>query len=423
MSPAHQNTNADAQPPIAVIGAGIVGICCAMYLQQAGQQVVLFDPEEPGSGASSGNAGLIVQGACSPEASQAGAREVLNMLLDPLGALTIRPSHLPRMIPWFLHFLAASRPHRIPKTAAAMYALNRHAVSSFAPLIKQAKAAEWFKLRPRIDLFESPESLAGSALKQSLLKKFGVSFQVLNGEEMRELEPGLAIPMAGGLIYSEDAYSPDPYQLARKLVVAFLAHGGQLVREKVRGFEFSEAGVGAIRTTAGRHPVAGVVVAAGAYSVPLAKQLGCKVSLQGERGYHTMLPNPGVEVKNSLLSQDRHFAITPMKDGLRLAGTAEFAKLDAPPNYARADKLVQNAQQILGPLNTQGATQWMGTRPATPDSLPIISPTPHKNAFLAFGHGHLGLTGAAITGQLIAQLVTNQPTATDTTPYHADRFK
>jgi D-amino-acid dehydrogenase len=166
-----------------------------------------------------------------------------------------------------------------------------------------------------------------------------------------------------------------------------------------------------------------VVLTGGAWSRGLAAALGARVPLDTERGYHVMLPQPGVEPRSAMLFPALGFGATPMAEGFRIAGTVEFGGLEAAPDWRRADALVAHAQRLFPGLGTDGAQRWMGYRPSMPDSLPVIGRSPkHANAYFAFGHGHLGLTLAAVTGRLIADLVAGRSPSLDPSPYRIDRF-
>ena len=169
-------------------------------------------------------------------------------------------------------------------------------------------------------------------------------------------------------------------------------------------------------------PADEVFITCGAYSKNLAAMLGSHVPLDTERGYHMMLPDPGIEVRQCMLFSSRGFGVTAMNGGLRLAGTVEFAGLKAAPNYARADVLVKNAREVLPGLETGGGKPWMGYRPSLPDSIPVISPSPnYRNAFFGFGHGHLGLTQAAATGRMLADLAEGRTPPINPAAYRIDR--
>ena len=211
--------------------------------------------------------------------------------------------------------------------------------------------------------------------------------------------------------------------MTQVLAEDFLRRGGRILREKVTGFEFGPSGVVAVCTARETHPAHRVVLAAGAYSRPLAARLGSRLPLDAERGYHVMLPRAGIDLKRTIVNGDRYFGMTPMLGGLRLAGTVELASVGAAPNYARADSLLRAARHSFPLLGETGATRWMGCRPSLPDSLPVLGRSPvHPDVYFAFGHGHLGLTGAATTGKIIADLVADRAAPIDITPFRADRF-
>jgi D-amino-acid dehydrogenase len=226
-----------------------------------------------------------------------------------------------------------------------------------------------------------------------------------------------------GVWFPRTRYTTDPGRLVRLLAAEVAARGGRFVRERVTGIDVGPEGPRALRTPAGAHPVEALVVAAGAWSRPLAAALGSRVPLDTERGYVVVLPRSGVTLGRALISGDYHFALTPMDAGLRLAGTDELAGLKAPPNPARAEKLVKSARRLFPQLGSEGSTWWMSYRPSFPDSLPVIARSPrYPSAFLAFGHGHLGLSLAAVTGRLIAELASGERPSVDLAPYRPDRF-
>jgi len=418
------NLSATGEPgQTVVIGGGIVGVCCAKWLQRDGQRVTIIDPNGPGEGCSSGNAGQFVTGYCVPLGLPGIVRQVPRMLLDPLGPLTIRWQYLPRLLPWLLRFTAASTARRVQKIADAMHALNKDAMQDFAPLLKEAGAEHLVVNNGRLDVYESEESFAKARVKFDLLRNCGVRTEVLDQQQIHELEPVLGDQFHRGVFYPDSAHTTDPLRLTQVLAEDFLRRGGRILREKVTGFEFGPSGVVAVCTARETHPAHRVVLAAGAYSRPLAARLGSRLPLDAERGYHVMLPRAGIDLKRTIVNGDRYFGMTPMLGGLRLAGTVELASVGAAPNYARADSLLRAARHSFPLLGETGATRWMGCRPSLPDSLPVLGRSPvHPDVYFAFGHGHLGLTGAATTGKIIADLVADRAAPIDITPFRADRF-
>ena len=247
--------------------------------------------------------------------------------------------------------------------------------------------------------------------------------EVLDAQGVRELEPALSPDVRHGVYFPEVAQTTDPFQLVQALAADFRRHGGVIQTERVTGFGFGPGGVEKVRTEGGPFAADAVVLAAGAHSKTLARRLGARVPLDTERGYHAMLPEPGVNLKVPVISGDFHCAMTPMDGGLRVGGSVELAGVDAPPNYARADKLVTVAKRVLPGLNDAGYTRWMGHRPSMPDSLPVIGKSPSiPNAIFAFGHGMLGLTHGALTGRIVADLAAGRNPPLDLTPFRPDRF-
>jgi D-amino-acid dehydrogenase len=166
------------------------------------------------------------------------------------------------------------------------------------------------------------------------------------------------------------------------------------------------------------------VVAAGAWSRPLARRLGTDLPLDTERGYHLQLPREAaVRPRLPVYSTERGQVCTPLAAGLRLAGTVELASLEAPADWRRADLLLANARRWFPEIDGRGAQRWLGFRPSMPDSLPVIARAPKvANAVLAFGHGHCGLMLGARTGELVRDLVLDRLPEIDVAPFRADRF-
>lgn len=226
----------------------------------------------------------------------------------------------------------------------------------------------------------------------------------------------------------ENGHCGDPLRFIRALAESFSRGGGRILRERATGFAFDGARVSAVRTEAGEHRCAALVLAAGAWSKPLAAALGDKLPLDTERGYHVMLRDPEVMPRTPTMSAEGKFVVTPMEAGLRIAGTVEFAGLEAPPDYSRARGLLRKGQRMYPGLardiGEERLSLWMGHRPSMPDSLPVIGAAPrHANAFYAFGHGHVGLAAGAMTGQSIAALIANRPLPIPIDAFSAGRFR
>jgi D-amino-acid dehydrogenase len=385
--------------------------------------VTIFDPVPPGESTSFGNAGMIQVEACVPLATPGVLKQVPKMLLDPEGPLVIRWRHLAAFAPWLLRFVAAARPDRVEGISIALAAILEHAAAAHKELARASGAEDLFRPTGELYVYRNESSWRAAREGHDLRRRRGVRLDELTGPEIRQLEPALS-PEVKYAVHSPDCLLViDPLALTQRHAEAFVRGGGAILREKVTDIELAGSGIRAVVTDKTRHAVDAVVLAAGAWSRHLAKRLGVRVPVTSERGYHTMIADHGVGLRMPLLNGDHRFGIIPMRGGIRLAGTAEFAGLEAPPNWRRADMLVPLAQKLIPGLKANGATRWMGHRPAMPDSVPVIGPAPGvANAWFAFGHGHLGLTMAAITGRLVADLVAGRRPAIDLAPYRADRF-
>ena len=409
-------------PPSIVIGAGIVGLCTALYLQETGRAVTLIDRLPPGEGTSFGNAGIISSGSVHPEAMPGIWKEIPHMLLQRLAPISVRPAYMPRLLPWFLRFLASSSTRRADASSVAIHALASRALEYLQPIVNKAGAQDLLRQSGVIYVHETPAQFAKAKLDCAYYERRGVDYELLDSAALAQQEPALRKGLAGGVLIRSAAQTLSPLALSQKLFALFIEQGGEFRQEEVAGFITEGGRVRAVRSVSDL-PCAEVFVTAGAYSGALSKQLGSAVPLDTERGYHLHCAAPGVELVRPLLFGGRAFAATSMQDGLRLAGTVEFAGLKAPPLYRRAQVLGEQARDLFPGLNTAQGKPWMGYRPSMPDTVPVISASPHfANAFFGFGHGHLGLTQGAVTGALLALLADAKPSPIDLAQYRIDRF-
>jgi len=407
---------------VTVIGAGVVGISCALFLQRDGHRVTVIDPGGPGEGASQRNAGFISSGSVIPIATPGILRRVPKMLLDPRAPLAIRWRYLPWIAPWLVRFLRASAPDRVEAISVALKTLLDLTHRSYDEATAGNDARRYVQRRGLIYTYETDAGLEHAKWAMGLRRRRGVEFEVLSGDEVRRREPAVHPKVRHGVFYPGTWFVSNLLEFVGALASEVTRNGGELIRARVTGVEMGRSGPRRLRTSAGPRDVDVVVLAAGAWSRPLAGRLGARVPLDTERGYVATLPR-AAGPRIPLLSGDHSFAITPMEDGLRLAGTVELAGLQAPPNYRRAHVLVELGRRVLTDVNADGATYAMGFRPSMPDSLPVIGPSPrHPSVFFAFGHGHLGLACGPATGMLIAAMVAGRPLPCDVSPYRADRF-
>jgi len=409
---------------IAVIGTGVIGVCAAAWLQRDGHRVTFVDPGEAGEACSFGNAGSISPSACLPVGMPGMWRRVPGWLSDPDGPLTIRPAYLPRVLPWLLRFLRASRPAEVERIARAMRALLSPVFDCYEPLLQRAGAMSLLRREGCLYVYSSREAADRWKWGMDLRRTLGVELRDIGPDELAAMEPDLDERFRFGLFAPENGSAADPSALVKALYSQALNDGAAHLRARVAGFEKAGGVVGALRLDDGeRLAVDGVVLAAGAWSARLARGLGLRIPLESQRGYHVTLPNPGVKLTRTVMAVEENIMINPMSVGLRLAGTVEFAGLDAPPRYGRAEALLRRGHDLFPRLVSAERRFWMGHRPCLPDSMPVIGRAPRlDNAWLGFGHGHVGMCGGASTGREIANLVAGRAPQIDLAPFRPDRF-
>ena len=408
---------------VTVVGAGIVGVSCALYLQRDGHSVTVLDPAGPGEGASKSNAGFLSSGSCVPTSTPGILWRVPKMLLDPLAPLAIRWTYLPRLAPWLVRFVRAGAPARVETISIALARLLELTPESYAELLAESAAGRYVRPGGVLYTYETDRSFEDAGPSLELRRRRAIEFETLHGADVHRREPALAPTIRHGVFYPKTMFCTDPGGLVRAMAQDFVRRGGEVIREEVTDIEIGPRGPRALRGGGARRELDVLVIAAGAWSRPLAARVGARIPLDTERGYVVVLPRPGVVPRIPVLSGDYNFAVTPMDAGLRLAGTVELAGLQAPPNYARAEKLVRAARRLLAEVNSEGAVYSMGFRPSTPDSLPVVGPSPrYPSTFLAFGHGHLGLTLGPVTGRIIADMIGDRPPPVDPAAFRADRF-
>ncbi|MGB0087687.1 MAG: FAD-dependent oxidoreductase [Rhodomicrobiaceae bacterium] len=395
---------------IAVIGAGVVGLAIAVKLRREGYRVTIFEPDEPGSHTSAGNAALIMTAQISSLSQPGIWRKVPAMLTDPNGPLVVRWTHLPKMMPWFMRFLRNSSSRRCEKIAETLAPLVTRSLDAWLNLVGPSEGAKLFRRDGLLYVFKDQKNFRAGQNEAEFRGRHGVHSEVIAAEELRQMEPALGPGLAGGILYPDSGHCIDPMALSASLSSAFRTGGGELRRTRVRQLASASGGMVRLITDDGELAVDEAVVAAGIWSSDLVKPFGVRPMLAAERGYHLMLSNPQISLRRPILAGDDRFVVTPLKGGIRLAGTAEFADVDAKPDWRRADILMGLAKTILPQINgEETATRWMGPRPSTPDSLPIIGRTP-KNSHIvcAFGHGHLGLTLGAVTAEIITDIIASR---------------
>lgn len=406
-----------------VVGAGIIGTSLAYALQKRGRSVVLLDKGEVGRGASFGNMASIAVTEFMPASRPSVWRQIPGWMLDPEGPVRVRPSYMPKLIPWFARFVAASRPGKLRELEAQGAALCKRVYNDLLPLLRETGLEGELTAEGCLSLYTDEAEFRADREHIEILERFGFPHQRLTGAEARELEPELSDSIGMAVLFPQNRSLRDPHRLVMKLAEAFQAMGGRIERGEVAGFD-RDGRIAGVRLTDGRSLAADeVVLCAGAHTGRLSKMLGEPMPLETERGYHTQIMSPGLSMRHSIIWPARAFMVTPTAGGIRVGGTVEMAGLDAAPDYRRARITVKRAQAALPNLRRENATEWMGHRPAFPDTVPVMSASAKvPGVFYATGHGHLGVTYAATNARLMADLITGAAPPIDMRPYRVDRF-
>lgn len=408
---------------VAIVGAGIVGLAIAFKLQEAGRRVVLIDRKGMAEETSRGNAGAFAFSDVIPLATSGVMRKLPKWLSDPLGPLAIRPEYVPRIMPYLIRFWRAGWPDRVAASVKAQSALMRLARREAESLIASAGLGHMVRSDGVLELYESEAELRGTARDDAAKAAEGIEFRHVRGAELAELQPGLSPRLVCGTFIPRWQTVSDPYDFAVAVGEAALARGARLEKAEVAQLRPQDDGVVLELADGTARRAGAVIVAAGAWSARLTAALGDAIPLETERGYNTTLPDAGFDLRRQLVFPGHGFVVTPLSSGLRVGGAVELGGLDLPPNFKRADAMLHKAARFMPGLRTSGGTQWMGFRPSLPDSLPAIGFSRRSRRIVyAFGHGHLGLTQAAGTGALVAELLAGAPPALDLSPFSPQRF-
>lgn len=412
-----------ARPNIAIIGAGIIGVAIACRLAREHERVLLVDPLAPGSAASFGNAGHIATEQIFPMAAPETIRAVPRLLFANESPLHIRPRYALKIAPWLLRFAWASRPSAFRRGVRALRSLQERSHESMAKLCADEGVSDLLRMRGHLVIAESKKALRELEARRLPLERHGIECMMLSADEAAARAAFLKPDIAGALLLTRTGHVLDPHRFCARLHERFGAAGGRTLRARVERVETLGDGGFVLRHEAGAVKADKLILAAGAWSAPLARQLGHVVPLDTERGYHVTAEGApdlgGIAVE----SHERKIIMTPMTRGLRIAGFVEFGGLDLPPNPRRHAQLKRHLRELAPTLELGALSEWMGFRPSLPDMLPVLGASPaNPNAIFAFGHQHLGLTLAAITAELVADLANGRKPTVDLSPFRPDRF-
>jgi D-amino-acid dehydrogenase len=408
---------------VVVVGAGIVGASAALALQRDGHRVTLVDRDAPCAGASFGNAGAIVNASCAPTAMPGVAFDALRMIGRPLAPLSIRPAYLHRILPWLIRFIFESRRTKVVDNARNLHALTRRSIQGWRLLTRNTGLAELLHEGGWLTVYETERSFNNSSEERELMNANGVPYEILGAGDIQDLEPNLAPVFTYGIFNRDSLRISNPQRMVQGMVDLLIATGGYYQQFDVRSLEIHGPKI-LLNSATSSITADKVIIAAGAWSKPLALQAGNRLPLDTERGYHLMLPMENSRLlSRPIMNAESICALVPMDTGLRLTGQDELAGVDAAPDYRRIRRLLPVAKRMLPGIEGDEQSVWMGCRPSLPDSLPVIGFARRSaNILYAFGHQHLGMTMGPATGLIVADMVAGRDSGIDLAPYRPDRF-
>lgn len=389
----------------------------------AGEQVTLVDRVGPGESCSYGNAGGLSPSISFPLATPGMYRQIPGWLLDPDGPLVLSWKHLPAAAPWLARFLREGLPRRAETAAQGVRTMMRETFEDYEPLFAFAGAKSLIHKVGQLYLFNTEEGFAKEAGAIQVRRELGFAQEILDADGLRKYEPDLAPIFRHGVFLPTHGHCANPQRFVQLLVEACIASGARLVRDSITAIEIDQ-GKASLRGSNGLYTADQVVLAGGIWSNELLRRFGASVPLESHRGYHIQVPYGAVRPTRNVMWSEMKTLATPMEDGIRIAGTAEMAGITPPPTTRRFDLLRQVGRQIYPALETSAASEWMGHRPCTPDSLPVLGPLAGVPQMVcAFGHGHIGLSGAAYTGRVIQQVVAGTADMDELKQFSYDRFQ
>ena len=405
---------------IGVVGAGVQGVCTALFLQKKGYQVILFDRDQPINSASYGNAGHFSPYASVPLNRTDIVSDVPTMLLSSRGPLALKWNYVPKMIPWFLKFLLNCRQERMMHTAKNMHQILDQSLPAFDELFEEINLEGLVENKGILYVW-TDKNLKSRELEIKIREELGVKQQLVNSKEIHDLEPNLKPFYHGGVYYDYARHARNPRKILTKLLENFINKGGKFLKLNIQDINFDEDKP-VIRSETQRFIFDKLVIACGAFSKKLTDKLHEQIPLDTERGYHVHFKDCDHLISRPVVHANRAFGLTPMEQGLRVVGTIEFGGLDNPLSKSRIKNLILNAKDMLEGL-PEHKDEWLGFRPSLPDFLPVIGPSKnYKNVFYSFGHHHLGWTLGAISGKIVSMMIANENTNLNLKPYSSLRF-
>ena len=412
-----------ARTDVIVLGAGIVGTAAALHLVKRGLSVAVVDRRGPGEETSYGNTGIIGGAGVYPTGFPRSLSRLAKIALNLAPEAHYHPLFLPKVTPWLIAYWRQSSPERLAELARIMRPMMARSVAEHEALMTEAGALKYLRKDGWMSILRTDAGLAGKQAELALCAELGMAARVLDTEGARELEPSLSPVFRHAIHWTDVATLSNPLMVTRAYAARLSALGGVILEGDARSLHRAE-GHWRVDTDAGHLDADQVVIALGPWSPDVLGPLGIKLPLAVKRGYHRHFrPRGNAQLTRPLVDAENGYAMSPMEQGIRVTTGAEFADRDAPPTPVQFTRVLPLAKELF-PLGEQAEQRtWLGRRPMFPDTMPVIGRAPGQpGLWLDYGHGHLGLTLSAVSGRLLAEMMTGGAPFTDPKPYAAERF-
>ena len=408
---------------VIVVGAGIVGVATAIWLQRAGHTVTLIDRDGPAAGTSYGNAGILASSSVVPVTVPGLIGNIPKYLFNPDSPMFMRWRYLPKLLPWLIRYLRQANADDVAHIAKAMTPILFDSAEQHLALANGTGAEKYITTGTYIYGYQDKAAYEADSVAWNLRKANGFNWEELDAAAFDAIEPVFEGHIGYGIKLSDHGYISDPGNYVKALADHFIQQGGTFLQAELVDVETVNSQLVSVITNTQTIHCDEMVLATGVWSGPLAKKLGVHMPIEAERGYHIELVNPNKTPNHPVMIASGKFVATPMDGRLRCAGIVEFGGLDAPPSRKPFELLKTQIHALIPGLKYDRIDEWMGARPAPIDSIPSIGPfATIKGAHAAFGHQHVGLTGGPKTGRIVADIISGRKPNLDLEPYRVSRF-
>ena len=413
--------NGISKGSVGIVGAGIQGVCIGLQLLKRNIPTTIFDRNDPGTMASYGNAGHFSPYAVLQLNRPDILYDVPKMLFSSNGPLALKWGYIPKMLPWIFRYIKNCNKKSMLHTAKYMHQILNSSMEAYEEIFEEIDTTNLVEQKGIIYVWTN-KNLKSRNLEIKTRNDLGVKQKILSVKDILDLEPNVKPVFTGGCFYDYAYHARDPHGILKKIFELYIKRGGKFIKENVKSLKQTNSKETSIYTENKEYKFEKTVVACGAFSKKLTDQLGENIPLDTERGYHVHFKGMENLIKRPIIFLDRGFGMTPMNQGLRAVGTVEFGGLNYPISKKRIQYIVNCAKELLPQLENH-QDEWLGFRPTLPDFLPVIGPSKNnENIIYAFGHQHLGWTLGAVTGKIVAGIISNEKTNLDLSPYSSSRF-